>query len=46
MPVREHFAALQSACAVAQLPFDEESDVVPRVTLSPPGEALARGGNA
>ncbi|HNN97829.1 MAG TPA: CHAT domain-containing protein, partial [Pseudomonadota bacterium] len=43
VPVREHFAALQSACAAAQLPFDEESDVVPRVTLSRLGEALARG---
>lgn len=40
VPVREHLAAVAGACAMAQLPFDEATDVLPRVSLARLADAL------
>ncbi len=41
VPVQEHLAAITSACAAAQLPFDEQTDVLPRVSLASLAQTLA-----
>lgn len=46
VPVREHLSAIAGACASAQLPFDEDRDVLPRVSLRRLAEALAVGEGA
>lgn len=46
VPVREHLSAIAGACAAAQLPFDEDRDVLPRVSLRRLAEALAVGEGA